>query len=331
MLRQVFSLVSRGSSDTPTTTKTSSLVSANYTPVFQRPENAQPIHPSRREWAVDAISAGDNALRTEINDMYTIFLSLEHRPFMLSTDDIGLFYEWYGTFHVILQQIFYLEEEALFPWIEGTDGMSREDRKWRKAPGAIVGEISDAKRRRIKGDILRRGNVILDLHDAFKGRPILHTLPLLADAARMLVDEILTYLHLKMAHLPRIINERLRIGDKQRFEKSYWSVARQLEEPACVIVASTDWMRWGRLRRWKFSCLNGGARLTYAKWRAVFYKSHRGLVDEFLQRVRDSEKEREIQVRMNDMARARALEAFGASDSDSDSDSDSGEKCEEAA
>ena len=238
--------------------------------------------------------------------MYAMFENMERRPLMLSTDDIDLFYEWFAAFYAILDQCFYLEEKCLYAWIEGADQLSEEERKWNPAPNKIEGSLSPAARTKRRGEILRLGFDIRSYRSRFEGRPVLQTLPALADAVDRFVNELVVYLDMKKDLLPSHISSNFNVKHRTKFEKNYWSTAKNMEGPALTIVAATRWMNRRQLRRLKAKYFPSG-KYVYSKWNATYFTTHRAIIVEFENRVTQSEAERENQVMLNNMARARAV------------------------
>lgn len=288
-----------------------SLVPPNYKNAFEMREFAYTTNFLRAQWAEELVAVPDNGMREELRDMYSIFADMEQRPTMLTGDDVTIFVEWFGTFLECIEELFYLEEQCLYAWIEGTDLLLAENRKWGTSTGRVKGTLSEAKRIRLKGDILRVGNDISVCVKLFERRPIAEVLPTLAAVVTRFVDQLVTYLDLKKDLLPPIIHKYLHQKDRARFERSYWDTARTLRHHECTIVLATRWMDRKQIRRWKGKYF-GPRKGLYGKWKTLFLDNHYAVVTEFAGRVLTSEKERLKQMEDNRAARAMMQQAIHA-------------------
>lgn len=288
-----------------------SLVPPNYKNAFEKREFAYTTKFSRAEWAEELVAVPDNGMREELRDMYSIFADMEQRPTMLTGDDVTIFVEWFDTFLECIEELFYLEEQCLFAWIEGTDLLPSENRKWGTSTGRVKSTLSEAKRIRLKGDILRVGNDISVCVKLFERRPIAEGLPSLAAVVTRFVDQLVAYLDLKKDLLPPIIHRYLHQKDRARFERSYWDTARTLRHHECTIVLATRWMDRKQIRRWKGKYF-GPRKGLYGKWQRLFLDNHYAVVTEFAERVLTSEKERIEQMEDSCAARAMMLQAIQA-------------------
>lgn len=298
--------------------KRSSLVPPNYSPIFHKRYIPLMLFSRKAHWSAQVVSFADNGIKLELQNMYSIFESMEQRPLMLTIADISMFYDWLGTFSIILSNLFDLEELCLYDWIEGKDQMTEEQRKWEEAPARITGELSESRRKRRKGELLVLIVCINDCRGSFEGRPVMEGLPQLADRVEKFVAELLAYLELKHEITTKHIMKRLRPKDRIRFERKYWSEAQQVHCPELTIVAATRWMGRRELRRWKSKYLVGIGKANYELWKESFNLQHYSLVEKFEKSVKQAEEERMIQIQDNDMARARAqpLETVACSDSE---------------
>lgn len=283
--------------------KRSSLVPPNYQPIFRQRQFPLQTNWSSSQWAEELISLPDNAVRKELTDMYSIFDSMDNMPLMLTIQEIDLFKEWFRTFEVILQNLFDLEEQSLYEWIEGTDKMSAEEKKWDSPPAKITGELSEGKRLRKKGEIIQQASEIGAICSNFQGRPILQGLPDLAKCIHPFVEHLLDYMELKQRLLPGYIYKQLRRKERARYERRFWSCLLRYEQCAETVAAVTTWMERATKRKLKVKWL-GGIRGSFA-WERLFFEKHQICVVEFAQRVAESQLEREKQMEMNEIARAR--------------------------
>lgn len=262
----------------------------------------------RKQWSLHTISIPDNGLKNQIIDMYTILADMEQRPMHLTMPDIDLFYAWFRIFYSIMEEIFFLEESCLYSWMEGTDNLSEEKRKWGTPTHKITGPLSEVKRVKCKGDILRLAREVRLCKDQFGGKPILQTLPEMANAIKEFVTQLISYLDKKKTHLPECINKRLKIHDRSRYEKHYWNSARKTESPAYLVIAITSWMNRRERRRWKSKYFLVKGKGIYGKWNKVYLSKYYEIVLEFSRRVTEAEAERQNNEKVNEMARARAVQ-----------------------
>lgn len=262
---------------------------------------------TRADWAKELVAVPDNGIREELNDMYSIFAAMERRPTMLTGDDVALFVDWFRTFLTSLQELFYLEEECLYAWIDGTDMLSIEMRKWGDGVknGRMRGALSAAKRMRRKGEIVRIGNQITTCQRLFERRPIAEGLPVLASIISPFVDELVAYIDLKRDTLPAIIEMHLEQKDRVRFERGYWELGRAQPAHETTLVLATRWMGRRQMRKWR-SKYFGAKKGVYGKWKTAFLKNHHGIVSEFANRVKTSEEERLKQMQEGKNAHAMA-------------------------
>lgn len=261
----------------------------------------------KADWAKELVAVADNGVREELKDMFSIFADMERRPTMLTSDDIALLVEWFRTFLASLQELFYLEEECLFAWIDGTDMLSTEMRKWGNGVknGRVRGALSAAKRMRRKGEIVRMGNQILACQRLFERRPIAECLPMLAEIVSPFVDELVAYLDLKRDTLPPIIELHMQPKDRVRFERAYWEMARAQPTHETTVVLATRWMDRRQIRKWK-SKYFGPKKGAFGRWKDAFMDEHQGIVLEFANRVTICEEERMKQMQESENARAMA-------------------------
>lgn len=299
--------------------KRSSLVPPNYVSIFTKRHFPLTRTSNKSEWAEQLISVPNNGIRSELADMYQIFEQMEKRPLVLTSDDVNLFYDWFNIFLLIVEEMFLLEETCLYAWIEKADELSAEDRKWEASPHRLTGELSEARRLKQKGKILKLGSEIRAYGQHFYGRPVLQSLPGLAAIVEQFTDELIAYLDLKKLILPGCIKARLSHKDRARFEKNYWLTTRRMEMPAYTVIASTRWMDRQEVRRWKAKWFAGPGKGIYGKWKKVFDKKHREIIDEFKRRVEESQQERDTQVMMHEMTLARVAETPAGHDSEQDS------------
>ena len=314
-----------------TSHRRSALVPPNYTPIFRSFTPEKIILPTRNQWAESIISStSDNAIRILLNDLYSILADVEQRPLMLSTDDIDIFYHWFDIFHGILEQLFHLDETCLFAWIEGADLQSAEQKKWIDPPGKLGGELSEGRRKRRVGEILKMFQSVGACRSRFPGRPVLQTLPVLAKVLHPLIDEILGYLDMKSNRLPEIMYGKLNQKDVLRFEKDYWTCAFNLSNPGYTIIAAVRWMSPRMVRQWKVRCCPKNKRAKFAQWEKVFEEQFSDAVGEFRNRVAVAELERENQVKFSRMLRERAIESCDLSAIEHDLNTKSGSLCSDS-
>lgn len=282
------------------------LIPPNYKNAFELRTFPFTANFPRSSWAEQLIAVPDNGIRQELSDMYSIFADMERRPTMLTADDVSLFVQWFTAFLTSLEELFYLEEQCLYPWINATDHLSEEHRKWGTSPTSphVKGALSAAKRMRCKGDIIRLGNGICSCERLFERRPIAECLPILADAVAPFVDELSSYIDLKRDLLPSIIHGHLRQKDRMRFERNYWDMARAQPAHKTTIVLATRWMDRSQMRKWKAKYF-GPRKGLYGKWKTEFMEDHCAIVTELADRVQMSELERIKQIEDNQTARAR--------------------------
>lgn len=311
-----------------------SLVPPHYTPAFRQREF--PLAPyGRGEWGRDLVVIQGNGLRTELRDMYAMFADMEKRPTMLTMEDVDLFVDWFATFLNVLGELFDLEETCLFPWIEGVDTLSHERRMWETDRGRVTGDLSEARRLKRKGYLLRLGKEIEHCADLFERRPVAEGLPALAEAVDKFVKQLMGYIEVRERDLPPIIYKYLRLNDRSRLERIYWGTARSLQHHAFTIVIATNWMGRKQLRRWKRRVLGIFGQGNYGDWKKTFSMDHHSVVKEFSSRVFTAEAERMAQVHENDIARARiqhlAATAPGEYYSDSEAPSAISSSCASSA
>lgn len=289
------------------THRRSSLVPSHYNAMFKKPyiEITRP-HP-RQEWASHLISIPDNGLKNELINMFTMLANMERRPMNLTMCDIDLFYSWFNVFYSIVDDMFLLEESCLYAWIERTDCLTQEQRKWGTPPDKLTGPLSEAKRCKYKGDILRLANDVRQCQEKFKGRPVLQTLPEMAYAMDVFVSQLLAYLHLKSSHLPDLINQRFNISDRRRFEKHYWTSACRTAFPVYLVVASSAWMNRREQRRWKSRYFLVREKWIFGKWKKLYNRKYQEIGAEFARRVKEAEAELYNHELMNVIVRARAV------------------------
>lgn len=294
----------------PTAHRRFALVPPNYTPIFHSFTPGKIILPTRHQWVESIISfTSDNAIRMLLNDLYSILANMEQRPLMLSIDDIDLFYHWFDIFHGILEQLFHLDESCLFAWVEGADLQSEEQKKWIDPPYKLGGELSEGRRKRRVGEILRMFQTVGDCRSRFPGRPVLQTLPILAKVLHPLIEEIVGYLNMKSNQLPEIVYGKLKQKDSLRFEKDYWTCAFNLLNPGYTVVATVRWMSPRLVRQWKGRCCPKNKRAKFVQWEKAFQEQFADAVGEFKNRVAVAELERENQVKFSRMLRERAIES----------------------
>lgn len=281
-----------------------SLVPPHYTPAFR--QRQFPFAPfGRGEWGRDLVVMPGNGLRAELRDMHAMFVDLEKRPTMLTTEDVDLFVDWFATFLNVLGEMFDLEETCLFPWIEGVDTLSHERRMWETDTGRVTGELSEARRLKRKGYLRRLGKEIEHCADLFERRPVAEGLPALAGAVDKFVTQLMEYIEVRERDLPPLVYKHLSLSDRPRLERIYWGTARSLEYHAFTIVIATKWMDRRQLRRWRRRVLGIFGQGSYRDWKKIFFMDHHSVVKELANRVSVAEAERMAQVQENDIARAR--------------------------
>mmetsp|Transcript_4719 Transcript_4719/g.9534 ORF Transcript_4719/g.9534 Transcript_4719/m.9534 type:complete len:351 (-) Transcript_4719:1458-2510(-) len=70
------------------------------------------------EWAMDLLAIPHNAIRGEIQDLYTILTSLNRRSLDLLPRDFDGFFHWFEFFQKLIERILGVEEDILFTWAE---------------------------------------------------------------------------------------------------------------------------------------------------------------------------------------------------------------------
>lgn len=306
---------SRGTADeNPLVKKASSLVPPNYTPAF-KPRVFEP-HQAYNDWAEQVVAFSDNGLRAELADMYAIFASMEQRPLMLDSSDADLFLRWFRTFFAVLAEIFDLEEQVLYVWVEGVDTLPKEKRGWETSRGRVCRELSDVRRSRMKAEIMRIGNDIVHGDELFDGRPVAQALPALATIVEDFVNGLEEYLDVKKHVLPACIRSLLSQRDAGRFYRNFWETALTLKQAQFTIVAATRWMDGRAAAKFRKKRMSSQVRRMYDAWVSTFSEQHSGVVREFEERVRVSEAERVKQAELHGAALARAQDLHDAQPSE---------------
>jgi hypothetical protein len=295
-------------------------LSVQQQPTFVSPIVKLTYVRSRAEWALEMVALVNNGIRAEISDLSKMWAAMEKWPLMLTTNDMSVFFAWFGTFASIVRTLFELEERCLFAWIEGKDMMTSEERKWDATSGRIKGVLSEGRR------VLRKGTIVglldgVEMYTAetFAGRPVAERLPQLAHLANELVESLLDYLALKEELLPEVIvSSGLKLKDRKRFERHMWSEIHKVFPPGAsaasispvhaglILVAATRWMSGPARRRWQRKYQPGSAR-EYGEWSELFFTSHCVAVVELERRVAEAEEERVRQALENSNVHARAV------------------------
>ncbi|KAI0561177.1 hypothetical protein FGB62_91g114 [Gracilaria domingensis] len=253
-------------------------------------------------------SLTDDAIRSELKDMYCILGNMDLRPLMLTKTDTNLFFNWFAVLHSVISEVFYLEEAVLFSWIERADELTDEQRKWEKKPSPIRGELSEGRRKKKHGAILAISSEIIRYGSQFEGRPVMQELPQLAVHVRNLVAELHAYFDLKKLELPKMISERFSSRQAAALEKKFWATIRRMEHPAYLVSAMTSCMDRRSIRRIKNKFFPAHTRRLLQKWVGTYQENHKSIVTEFNQRLIESHRERENQLLESECARARAQE-----------------------
>ncbi|CAN8065739.1 unnamed protein product [Agarophyton chilense] len=287
--------------------KKCSMVPPNYEALFSV-INGNVLEPERHDHGhpLYICSLIDNAVRSELSDMYSILGNMDLRPLMLTKTDTDIFFNWFAVFHSVISEAFLLEEAVLFSWVEGADELSDEQLKWESRPHPIRGELSEGRRKKKHGEISAISSEIIRYASRFEGRPVMQSLPTLATHVRNLVTEFHAYFNLKKLELFPLISKRFSSRQVAGLEKKFWATIRKMEHPAYLISAMTSSMDRRGIRRIKNKFFPAHTRRLLQRWVGIYQENHKSLVSDFNERIVESYKEREKQVAENEYARAHA-------------------------
>jgi len=245
----------------------------------------------------DFVCMVNNSVRLEVRDLYRILQSCEARKLQLGPTDMELLFAWFEEFEILCVDLFEMEEDLLFAFIERNDHLSRYDRVWSGEGDKLKGALCEAKRTLAKGTITSAFARFNDLEDEFCGRPAAQVFPALAPATEELASAILSFVALKDQELPPALQTRFSEKEIRAQEKKYWAETKVMEHSDVILSLATRSMTPDERARWKARAAPSraailGLRTSGAELYARFERCHLAFVTESEELVETSKAER---------------------------------------
>eukprot|EP00168_Porphyra_purpurea_P007647 TRINITY_DN1959_c0_g1_i3.p1 TRINITY_DN1959_c0_g1~~TRINITY_DN1959_c0_g1_i3.p1 ORF type:complete len:528 (+),score=135.52 TRINITY_DN1959_c0_g1_i3:734-2317(+) len=245
----------------------------------------------------DFVCMVNNSVRLEVRDLYRILQSCEARKLQLGPTDMELLFAWFEEFEILCVDLFEMEEDLLFAFIERNDHLSRYDRVWSGEGDKLKGALCEAKRTLAKGTITSAFARFNDLEDEFCGRPTAQVFPALAPAAEQLASAILSFVALKDQELPPALQTRFSEKEIRAQEKKYWAETKVMEHSDVILSLATRSLTPDERVRWKARALPSraailGLRTSGAELYARFERCHLAFVTESEELVETAKAER---------------------------------------
>ncbi|GAB0493929.1 hypothetical protein MMPV_005216 [Pyropia vietnamensis] len=261
----------------------------------------------------DFVAMVNNSVRLEVRDLYRILQSCEARRLYLGPSDMELLFAWLEEFEILCVDLFEMEEDLLFAFIERNDHLSRYDRVWSGEGDKLKGALCEAKRTLAKGCITAAFAKFNDLEDEFCGRPVAQVFPSLAPVAEELATAVLSFVTLKDQELPPALQTRFSEKEIRAQEKKYWAETKVMEHSDVILSLATRSMTPDERARWKARASPSraailGLRTSGAELYARFERCHYALVTESEELVEVAKAERAKLIEASKVANGAAAD-----------------------
>lgn len=261
----------------------------------------------------DFVAMVNNSVRLEVRDLYRILQSCEARKLHLGPSDMELLFAWFEEFEILCVDLFEMEEDLLFAFIERNDHLSRYDRVWSGEGDKLKGALCEAKRTLAKGTITAAFSKFNDLEDEFCGRPVAQVFPSLAPVAEELANAVLSFVALKDQELPPALQTRFSEKEIRAQEKKYWAEAKVMEHSDVILSLATRSMTPDERARWKSRASPSraailGLRTSGAELYARFERCHLAFVTESEELVEVAKAERAKLIEASQVANGAAAD-----------------------
>lgn len=261
----------------------------------------------------DFVAMVNNSVRLEVRDLYRILQSCEARKLHLGPSDMDLLFAWFEEFEILCVDLFEMEEDLLFAFIERNDHLSRYDRVWSGEGDKLKGALCEAKRTLAKGTITAAFSKFNDLEDEFCGRPVAQVFPSLAPVTEELTTAVLSFVALKDQELPPALQTRFSEKEIRAQEKKYWAEAKVMEHSDVILSLATRSMTPDERARWKSRALPSraailGLRTSGAELYARFERCHQAFVIESEELVEVAKAERAKLIEASKLANGAAAD-----------------------
>mmetsp|Transcript_21017 Transcript_21017/g.51343 ORF Transcript_21017/g.51343 Transcript_21017/m.51343 type:complete len:563 (+) Transcript_21017:333-2021(+) len=243
------------------------------------------------KWGMDLVAFMQNPIRREVFDLYYMFSSMSKRAYFLESDEFDLFYKWFELFRYAVVDFQILEEEVIYPVLEGKGGQSpleawhsKDNRKLQKK------KVRDAV------------DAIWDFQDKVKLQAPGSALKSIQGMMDTMSAIMLSYYNAQLRALPKVIQRKMMPADVRSLEEKYVAAMRGRSYPHDLFQMIMHWskknsvefrsrMRNAYMHRsnpvvkqvWKKQYLHG---------RTEFRKEHLKTVQGFFERWNAFEEER---------------------------------------
>lgn len=234
--------------------------------------------PYGKVWSIDVLALYHNALKKELQDMYTMVESMYKFQLSLGFEDIERFYTWWEVFAGFVVDYFDIEENVIFPYIS------------ERAPLGHT-KLNQNERANVKGRLSRIMGEIDDMEDHFLNRPPGEMLPRFVEFLDRFSPTLLGYFHTEETIVPKLLQKHFQESDRAVIQSKVFDFVRPRKYANENFVLQSRWLTAPHLKVWKAETLKGTARVFYNVWRANVEKSHFLIVNEFKQRVIEDELE----------------------------------------
>jgi len=234
--------------------------------------------PYGKLWSVDVFALYHNALKKELQDMYSIVESMYKFQINLGFEDIERFYSWWEVFEGFIIDFFDIEEHVIYPYIS------------ERAPLGQT-KVSKTERSLLKGRMSRVLREIDEMEDSFMNRPPGEMLPRFVEFLDNFSPKLLGYFHLEETIMPNLLQKHFQPDDRARIQSRVYDFLKNRKYASETLVLQSRWLNAEHLKAWKAETLKGTARVSYNMWRMKLEKSHQMIVTEFKQRAVEDELE----------------------------------------
>ncbi|KAA8495508.1 hypothetical protein FVE85_1663 [Porphyridium purpureum] len=191
------------------------------------------------DFATDAITFYQNAMRKEMMDLYYIVNSLIKRQFFIGDDDFDLFIMWFELFRYLIFIMFQVQKVIMYPWI-----CSKIDLEGggHKEPD-VLETNRNARRDRISLFIDSIYEV-LDQDNCPHGERLGRVVKLVDKLA----VEVVPLFNAEMRILPELIKKNFSAAEVEAYQMQALQYIRRVQYPHMVFLMLVDWVRDKPLR-----------------------------------------------------------------------------------
>lgn len=238
------------------------------------------LTPYGTDWALDIFALPQNAIRHEVDNLYTILMAIAQKKQMLTMKDLDRLTLWLTMFRSFVEKYLDLQEMLIYPWIE------RESKP-------IVGDLSRQKRGEARNNIFKLLQIVYDTPKMAPGkypRPLLwYFYPELRKNVDKLVSALLTHLATIENTLPQLLKRIYQPKDSQNMRKDIVDGFHSNPYKREHVVLLGKWLQLPQYRRhyrhWKSENIRGTRAVSFQEWETLYDRGHGSIVRRFHSQV----------------------------------------------